>query len=270
MQLTELPLDYQRAVRDELLPGEQPLWLVQPDVEAISRSLLPYSVIWLSGLFLMSAALLNHAPGDTENLLGGLIFVLVIVALVGVLELIFVPRRAARTVYVVTPNRVFSICVTKKLNVERELSDEKRVLKEDPSSVMSFYLLNLPVQLLLVMAGLDLVRALNHHFDVFFVLGFGLILAGWTVPWFSEMRFPLPRFREAPRVLYSIHDSFITVQSLAREQIRQVKIRRIGKGMFTVCLVSHRSGCLRLRAVADESKVGELMHFFPHGIGLHK
>src|SRR5579871_4275832 len=99
MLLNELKPEFQLAVRKELLDGEELVWFGYPDVDAVARSLLPFSVIWLSGLFLMSVGMMINAPGDTSHLLTGLIVILVLVAFAGVLELIFVPRRAARTVF---------------------------------------------------------------------------------------------------------------------------------------------------------------------------
>ena len=223
MLLTELNPDFQRAVHKELQDGEHLVWYTQPDPEAILFSLLPLSLIWLSGLFLMSVGLLLHAPGDTDRLLHGLIFVLIVVAVIGSIEVILVPRRAARTIYALTNLRAVSICVTRKLNIEFESGDEKQILKEDRSSALVFYLLNAPPQLLLLLTGIDVVRALSQHFEPFLAGGFAVILSGFTLPWLNELKLPLARFREAPRLLYSIQDMFITRQDLPLVEIRAVK-----------------------------------------------
>lgn len=259
MQFPDLPYDFQRAVRKELHEGERVIWYTQPDVDAIAKSLLPFSVIWLSGLFLMSVGMLLHSPGNTNNLLGGLIFILILVTVAGVFELIFVPRRAARTIYALTNQRAFAICITKKLNVELEPDEEKRILKEDPSTPFGFYMSNLPSQVLLLLATSDVVRALAHQLDLFLAAGFGLILTGWLMPWVNELKLPFAKFREAPRVLYSIHDMFVTCQSLTREQMKKVKLRKVDKDLFNMCVISNDAGCLRFRAVKGQSKASEFV-----------
>lgn len=263
MLLTELNPYFQLAMRKELRSGEELVWWAQPDPDAVARSLLPLSVIWLSGLFLMAVAMMLNAPGETDSLLGGLVLLLVLVAGVGAFELIIVPRRAERTVYIVTNQRVFTMCVTKKLNQDETEITEKRVLREDPSTVKGFYLANLPAQLLVVLTGSDVVRALNNHFDMFLAAGFGLVLLGWTRPWFSEMRFPFAKFRDAPRVLYAIDDLFIATETLPADRVRQVKLRRLGKDLFNIFFISHASGCVRFRAVIGVDKAKALIECFP-------
>lgn len=257
MLLTELNADFQQALRRELAPGEQLLWFAQPDVDAISGSLLPYSIIWMSGLFLMSVGMLLDSPGGSRDLLTGLIFILVVVAVVGVFELIFVPRRSARTVYVVTDQRAFTMCVTRKVNA---LDDsERRVLREDKSTASGFYMANLPSHILLAFAALDVVHALNHRFDIFLMSGFGLVIVGWTRPWFYEMRLPFAKFRDASKVLYAIDDLFISMEWLPRSEIRQVKIRRFGKDLSSAFLLTNDSGCLRFRATSGADKSAALV-----------
>src|ERR1700677_3580232 len=111
MLYSELPPDFHSAMRKELATGEQILWWVQPDSEAILHALLPFCITWLSGVFLMSVGMLLHSPGDPLQLRNGLIFILIACAVAGVFELIFAPRRASRTVYVLTNKRALTMCV---------------------------------------------------------------------------------------------------------------------------------------------------------------
>jgi len=260
MLLNELTPDFQRALRKELLAGEELLWWIQPDADAIGRSLLPYSMIWMSGLFLMSVGMLLDTPGETRNLLTGLIFILVVVATVGVVELIFVPRRAARTIYAVTNQRAMTMCVTRKLN-ESDAS-ERRVLREDSSTAAQFYFANLPSHMLLFFAAIDVIHALNHRFDIFLATGFGLVIVGWTRPWFYEMRLPMAKFRDAPKVLYAVDDLFISMEWLPRSEIRQIKLRRIGRDLCNAFLLTNNSGCLRFRAIPGADKGSVLVECF--------
>lgn len=257
MLLTELKDDFQFALRREFTDGEQLLWWAQPDADAIARSILPYSVIWLSGLFLMSVAMLLDNPGDAAGLRGGLIFLLVIVAVAGVIELIFVPRRAERTLYAVTNYRALMVLVTKKIAPD-EFGTERKVIREDPSTPQNFYLSNLPAQILLLLAGSDVIRALSHKVDLFLVAGFGLVLVGWMRPWVNEMRLPLAKFREAPRMLYSVEDMFVVLQSMPRPDVGAVKLRRIGKELFNIFVISNHSGVIRFKAVAGIERAQSL------------
>lgn len=259
MQLSELKPEFQRALRKELQPGEQLVWYSQPDPDEVARSLLPYSVVWLSGLFLMSAGMLQETPGDTQKLLTGLVVVLILVASAGVLELIFVPRRASRTVYLLTNQRALTLFVTKKLSINQDDDDEKRILREEKSTPRSFYMANMPAYVLLMILASDVVRALTVHLDLLLACGFALIITGWTMPWFQDMRLPVAKYREAPRVLYSIQDMFVAVQSLSREAIKKVKVRRLGKELFNVCIITDDSGCLRFRAVMEKERTESLI-----------
>jgi hypothetical protein len=259
MLLNELKPDFQRVLRREMQPGEQLLWYSQPDPDSVARSLLPYSVVWLSGLFLMSTGMLLQTPGDTQKLLVGLVVILVLVASAGVLELIFVPRRASRTVYILTNQRAMSVFVTKKLSINPDEDDEKRILREEKSTPKTFYMSNLPSYILLLLLASDVVRSLSLHLDIFLASGFGLILTGWTMPWFQELRLPIAKYREAPRVLYSIQDMFVAVQFLSKEAIKKVKVRRLGKQLFNVCLITDNMGCLRFRAVLEKEGTDSLI-----------
>ena len=235
------------------------MWFGQPDLDTVGAGLLPDSVILLTGFFLMFAGVLLSDPGDAENLRAGLIFLLVLIAFLRILEIVFIPRRAGRTVYVVTSKRVLSLIVTKKLNSEPDDPDEKQVLREEKSSPQIFYLANLPGQILMFLIAIDVLRASGHKFDPFISFGFGLMLLGWMRPALSDMRIPIASFREAPRTLYAIEDMFIDAQSLPRDQLVSVKLRRMSKDVFTVFIRSRASGCIRFRAVRGSEKANELV-----------
>ena len=161
--------EFQFALKQELAPDEQVIWSGHPDANSMSAALLPFSILWLSGLFLFSAGLLQQARGDTTQLLNGLTFLLVLVATICTVELIFVPRRAVRTIYVITNRRVLSICVTKKMG-PRQPEDElpgKNLIRQSEISAPLFYASNLPAVLLLCMVACDVFARLQAHFDFF-------------------------------------------------------------------------------------------------------
>lgn len=247
MLLDSLKPEFQRALRLELAPTEELLWVAQPDPSAIPASLLMYSVLWLSGLFLMSVALLRNADADVTNLRPVLIGILVLVALVGAAELIFLPMRAARTFYAVTTTRVLAISIGNNPGVEQ--SSTKTVLRDHGDNKLGFCIINIPAQILLFLSTVDVVIALTRHFDPFFASGFGLIITGWIYPWIQDLNVPLPRFRDAPRTLYTVDNLYVSIRELPRDRLKAVKLRRISKGLFNVIMISRDLGCLRLRAI---------------------
>ena len=152
--------DFEFALRAELEPAELVVWRTQPNVDAVRGSLLSFSVLWLSGLFMLGAGVMRTATDDSR-VLTGLIVLLIIVAFAGTLELIFVPRRAGRTIYVLTDRRVFSLCVTRRYFKQQDPDyHEKQVLRVSKNSIGFFYLSNLPSQIMFCILAYDVAIAL--------------------------------------------------------------------------------------------------------------
>lgn len=243
--------DFDLAIRAELEPSEYVVWRSQPNVDAVRGSLLSFSVLWLSGLFMLGAGVLR-ASADDSHILFGLIVLLTIVAVAGSLELIFVPRRAGRTIYVLTDRRVFSLCVTRRLFVQADSSYRaKEVLRVSSSSIPFFYLSNLPSQIMFFILSYDVVTSLMNSFDAFIAIGFMMTLLGWLQPWLQDMRLPMPKYRDAPRTFYSVGDLFVFIESFTLEEIVEFVYRKGREKTFNAFVISKSSGCIRMRAVAD-------------------
>src|SRR5579885_2262034 len=88
------------AVRSEAAPDETVVWTGRPDTDAMALPLLPFPICWLSGLFLLSAGVLRSTEGDTNRLVPAMIILLIVVAVMGILEIIAVPWQAKRAIYV--------------------------------------------------------------------------------------------------------------------------------------------------------------------------
>lgn len=243
--------DFDLALRAELEPSEYVVWRAQPNIDAVRGSLLSFSIIWLSGLFMLGVGVLRESSDDS-HILFGLIVLLGIVALAGSLELIFVPRRAGRTIYVLTDRRIFSLCVTRRIFKQEDASyRNKEVLRVSKNSVPFFYLSNLPSQIMFFILSYDVVSSLMRSFDTFIAIGFAMTMLGWLQPWLQDMRIPIPKYRDAPRTFYSVGDLFVFLESFRLEEITEFVYRKGRENAFNAFVISKSSGCIRMRAIPE-------------------
>jgi hypothetical protein len=243
--------EFDLAIRAELEPSESVVWRTASNVEAVRGSLLSFSVLWLSGLFMLGVGVLRTAEDDS-HVLFGLIALLAIVAVAGSLELIFVPRRAGRTLYVLTDRRIFSLCVTKRL-FSQDVANyrDKEVLRVSKSSIPFFYLSNLPSQIMFFILTYDVLSSLMYSFDTFIAIGFGMTMLGWLQPWLQDMRIPIPKYRDAPRTFYSVGDLFVFLESFRLEEIAEFVYRKGRENAFNAFVISKSSGCIRMRSIPE-------------------
>lgn len=247
--------DFDLAIRAELEPGEHVVWKAHPNVDAVRSSLLTFTVLWLSGLFMLGAGVLRESADDTR-ILYGLILLLAVVAVAGSLELIFVPRRAGRTVYVLTEARIFSLCVARRMFSQEESSYRgKEILRVSKNSILFFYLSNLPSQIMFFILTYDVVASLMRNFDTFIALGFVLTVIGWLQPWLGDMRIPMPKYRDAPRTFYSVGDLFVFLESVRLDEVAEFVYRKGRENAFNAFVISKSSGCIRMRAIPDAKPV---------------
>lgn len=239
------------ALAAELTSQEQILWTGQPDPDSIRTSLLTFSILWLSGLFAISVGVLRDTPAD-QGVLTGLIFLLALVAGAGVMELIFVPRRASRTTYVISNKRVFTMSVTTRLGAEPgRTTYEKIVLRESRDSLSVFFMSVLPAQLLFLFLAFNAFTVLLSKFNPFIALGFALTTVGWMQPIIQDMRLPIPKFRDCARTLYAVGDIFVSLESLNLADYEDCIVKKAFGGLYNVFVLGKKSGCIRLRAIKD-------------------
>ncbi|HEY9676397.1 MAG TPA: hypothetical protein V6C76_00230 [Drouetiella sp.] len=255
--------DFDYALKAELEPGEQIVWRARPNTDAMRGSILSVTVLWLCGLFMMGAGLMRNAADDSQ-VLPGMIGLLLLVAIAGILEMIIIPKRSGRTMYILTNMRIFSLCVTRRL-VHQEDADyqHKEIVRVTRSSVASFYASNIPAQLMFVILAWDIIGSLMRSFDTFITVGFALTLLGWMQPWLQDMRMPLPKFRDAQRTFYNIGDMFVFLESFSLSEIAEF-IYRKGRGQtFNAFVISKSRGCIRMKAIPEIETVKSALAELP-------
>jgi len=253
--------EFENIVRAELEPGEEALWEGRADALVLRGTLVASTVLWMSGLFMFGAGVLRSAPDDSHALFG-LIFILVIIAAAGSVEVILVPRRANQTIYLITDRRVLSLCAVKRLKDGEEnlsSSPQKTLHKQTKNSPTFFLLTNLPAQIFFLILARDVITSFAKSFDVFMAVGFTLTAIAWILPWFQDLRLPIPRFRDVPRTFYEVGEYFVFSESVLLSDILYACYRRSLKGTVNCFVVSRNDGCMRLRAIADAESVKELL-----------
>ena len=250
----------QKILNEEIQPDEQLLFSAQPDADSFVGTLLPYSLLWLSGLFLYSIGAIRDSSGSHGRLLFGLIVLLVLVALSGVFQLVMVPRRAKRTVYAVTTRRVFTLCQHGKYPLRSILTtvdDDMRVLqvRKKDSYFIGIYL---PSQLMFAYMFSQVFMHVAQNFEPFVAGGFAFIILAWLYPWYQDLRLPLADFREAPRSLYITHGELVSIDSVLREEIKSIRPRGLKREVGDLFVIS-KFGCLRLKRFKEVEQVSELL-----------
>jgi uncharacterized membrane protein len=261
--MNELDLDV--VLRVELGRSEHIVWQTQPNVDAVRGSLLTSSLLTLSGVFLLAAGILRSSIDDSQ-ILSLLVLVLAVVAGAGVLELTFVPRRAGRTVYVLTNRRLFSLVVAKRL-FKQENSDprNKEVVKVTKYSVPLFYTAYLFPLAVFCYCSFDIISSLVHSFDSLIAVGYLVVVAGWLKPCYDNMRVPLAKYRDAPRTFYSIGDLFVFLESFDLTEIAEFVYQPGREKTFNAYVISKSSGCIRMRAIPEVKPVQLALEQVPKG-----
>lgn len=239
------------SVRSELEKDEKVILKVKPEADAIALTLLPFPILWLTGMFLYSMGTMQTSSDPTEALSGS-ILLLVLVALLGITEIVAVPQQAKRSIFVATDKRVFSLKLKGKFGYtgmdDYSIVSRKEVRSE--KNTMFFYLAyTVPIQIIFCYLVLDVVRSLVSHSSPFTLGGFAFILIGLVYHWYQDLRYPIPSLRECPRTFYFINEYLATVESASYDQITRAVLHKRGSGLGDVFLVVAGKGCLRLKCV---------------------
>lgn len=241
------------SVRSELDRDENVLVKVKPESDAIALTLLPFPVLWLTGMFLYSVGTMQTTI-DPSQALNGSILLLVLVALLGMVEIIAVPQQAKRTMFVATDRRVFLLKLKGKFG-DAESDDYSNVSRKKVRSqrnTMFFYLAcTVPIQIIFCLLILDVVRSLASHSSLFTLGGFVTILAALVYHWYQDLRYPIPSLREFPRTFYIINEYLATVESATYEEIDKAVLHKHPSGLGDIFLVAAKKGCLRLKCLPE-------------------
>lgn len=249
--------ELKQLVENELVSGEKLLWCAQPDADKFISSIVPASVIWLSGLFLFCVGVMGQAGDRQGAVLPGLIGLLVLVALIGVLEIIFVPLRARQTVYALTDKRAFILTIRSRFTHDESGRTQlygKNMVSEQKNTPGQFYLSNLPAQLIFAFLAIDVVISAARRFDVFVALGFVFVVAGWILHWYQDLRLPLARFRDTPKITYNVGDLLVSIEDMPYEDISSLSIRKAKKDRADIFVLSKSRGVLRMKCSTDATK----------------
>lgn len=241
------------SVRSELDPDESVLLKVKPEADAIALTLLPFPVLWLTGMFLYSVGTMQTTI-DPSQALNGSILLLVLVALLGMVEIIAVPQQAKRTMFVATDRRVFLLKLKGKFgDADRDdYSSVSRKKVRSQRNTMFFYLAcTVPIQIIFCMLILDVVRSMATNPSLFTLGGFITILTALVYHWYQDLRYPIPSLREFPRTFYIINEYLATVESATYEEIDKAVLHKRRSGLGDIFLVAPQKGCLRLKCLPE-------------------
>lgn len=255
--------ELKELVENELASGEKLLWCAQPDADKFIASIVPASVVWLSGLFLFCVGVMGQAGDRQGAVLPGLIGLLVMVALIGVLEIIFVPLRARQTVYALTDQRAFVLTIRSRFTHDESGRTHlygKNLVSEQKNTPGQFYLSNLPAQLIFAFLAVDVAISVVRRFDVFVALGFVFVVIGWGLHWYQDLRLPLAKFRDTPKLTYNVSDLLISIEDMPYSEISSTSVRKTKGDRADIFLMSNSRGVLRLKCATDVSKALETLN----------
>ena len=255
--------ELKELVENELNSGEKLLWCAQPDADKFISSIVPASVVWLSGLFLFCVGVMGQAGDRQGHVLPGLIGLLVLVALIGVLEIIFVPLRARQTVYAFTDRRAFILTIRSRFTHDESGRTHlygKNLISEQKNTPGQFYLSNLPAQLIFAFLAIDVAISIVRRFDIFVALGFLFVVAGWILHWYQDLRLPLAKFRDTPKITYSVSDLIISIEDIPYSEISSTSIRKAKGDRADIFLMSNTRGVLRLKCTTDVTRALEVFN----------
>lgn len=246
--------ELKELVENELKPGEKLVWCAQPDADRFIASIVPASVVWLSGLFLFCVGVMGQAGDRQTSVLPGLIGLLVLVAIIGILEIIFVPLRAKQTAYALTDQRAFILTIRSRFTHDESGKTHlfgKSLISEQKNSPLQFYLSNLPAQLIFAFLAVDVGITIIRRFDVFVALGFGFVVAGWLLHWYQDLRLPLARFRDPARSTFNVSDLIVSIEDIEYSKITSFQVRRGKNDHADIFIMSANDGVLRLKCATD-------------------
>ncbi|MBZ0189937.1 MAG: hypothetical protein K8F91_27070, partial [Candidatus Obscuribacterales bacterium] len=229
------------TVRSETAQEEEILWSQRPDSNSMAVSLLACPLLWLAGLFLFAIGVLKTSHDYQNKVLHLMIFILVLVAVMGVIEIVAIPHQAKKAIYVVTNLRTFIIKLRGKFGYAG-MSDysivSRKLVREEKSTLFFYYLYTVPLHLLFAYLVVDLILGLVREFDIFTICGFALITSGWMLQWYQDMRFPIPRFRDCPRAFYFINEWLASVETIEHKAVEKAYLHKGKTGTGDIFLVA--------------------------------
>lgn len=254
----------QVAVRSEVQEGEEILWSSVPDHQALPFQLLKVPLIWLIGLFLYSAGAINRdTAGAQDQFLTLMIFVFILIAVIGIAEIIAIPIQARKTIFVITNLRTFIIKLRAKFGY-KGMDDysivSKKMIRPEKGTLYFYYAYTLPFQLIFLILVGDVFIKIIEDYNMLCLSGFAMLLIGWFYQWYQDYRIPLPQFREVPRAFYIFNEWISSIDSVEHDKANKVVIHEGRKGIGNIFILAKGRGCMRLKSVADVKEVGKTLN----------
>ena len=247
------------AKRSETNQDEEVLWSSKPEVSVLPFQLIRIPLVWLAGLFLYSVGIINKSGAhDGDSYFRVVIVIFVLIALMGVAEVIAVPIQANKTIYVVTNLRTFIIKLRGKFGYSG-LNDyslvSKKLIRPEKSTLYFYYAYTVPFQLIFIVLLIDVLSKIFADYNVYCLSGFILLILGWLYQWYQDFRIPLPKFREVPKAFYLFNEWISSVETVDHSSVSKIYAHISNSGIGNIFILADKRGCMRLKAVPDAQKV---------------
>ena len=251
------------AIESELEPGEEVLWKAQPDTTSMPFQLLRIPLLWLIGLFIYSIGTITD-PGsyETNDYFQAVVFVFILIAIMGIAEIIAIPIQARKSIYVVTNMR--TICIKLRGRFGNSQDNDypgvnRRVIRPEKSTLFLYWAYVVPFQLIFIYLIADVVIKIFEDFNYLCLLGFFFLLLGWLYQWYQDLRIPLPQFRDCPKMLAYINEWLASIESVPHRDLNKVILHGGKKSRGDIFLLSGEKGCMRIKSAPEAKAVFDIL-----------
>lgn len=247
------------AKRSETQKDEQVIWSSKPDVSILPFQLIRIPLVWLAGLFLYSVGVMSKSGAyDGDSYFKIVIIVFVLIALMGIAEVIAIPIQAKKTIYVVTNLRTFIIKLRGKFGYSG-MTDyslvSKKLIRPEKSTLYFYYAYTVPFQIIFIVLLFDVISKILADYNIYCLSGFLLLIVGWLYQWYQDFRIPLPAFREVPKAFYLFNEWISSVETVDHSTVSKVYTNIRDEGSGSIFIISKNRGCMRLKAVPEAKQV---------------
>ena len=247
------------AVRSETRENEEVLWSAIPDYQALPFQLLKVPLIWLVGLFLYSAGAINRESGaGQDQFLQMMVFVFILIAVIGVVEIIAIPIQSKKTIFVITNLRTLIIKLRAKFGY-KGMDDyslvSKKMIRPEKSTLYFYWSYTLPFQIIFIILFVDVFIRIVEDYNILCLIGFGFLITGWLYQWYQDFRIPLPQFREIPRAFYIFNEWISSIESIELDSKNKIFVHSTRNGPGNIFILSKGKGCMRLKSVPKAKEV---------------
>lgn len=251
------------AVESEIEKDEKIIWSAKPETQGMPLQLLKIPLIWLVGLFVYSIGTLTDTSFYEANEYFNLVVVVfILIALMGIAEIVAIPIQAKKTIYVITNLRTLCIKLRGKFGFsgQQEYSGlYKKMLRPEKSTLYFYWAYTVPFQLIFVYLISDVVIKIFADFNILCLAGFLLLMSGWFYQWYQDYRIPLPRFRDCPRAIYYINEWLTSVESVPHSMVDKIAVHKGRSGLGDIFVLASAKGCMRMKSIPRAADVFDII-----------